>query len=839
MMINKKNFFNKSRLAISVFLIISGSQAKAVDFNTDVLDAADKNNIDISRFSQVGYIMPGQYQMMVMVNDQTISPSAFSVSILEPSGIAIPEGNKPLPRACLTKEMVDKMGLTTASREKVSFSTSDHCANLSALPGVEIRANPAEGVLYINVPQAWLEYSDTSWLPPSRWDNGIPGLLFDYNINGSVNKPHAGKQSQYISYNGTTGANIGDWRFRADYQGNIEHTTGIGSGTDRQFDWSRFYLYRAIPRWQSNLKLGENYINSEIFSTWRYTGASLESDDRMLPPKLRGYAPQVSGIADTNARVVISQQGRIIYDSTVPAGPFTIQDLDSSVRGRLDVEIIEQNGQKKTFQVDTAYVPYLTRPGQIRYKLVSGRSRTWEHKTEGPVFAGGEMSWGISNRWSLYGGGIFAGDYKAFAVGLGRDLMKLGTLSADVTQSAAQFNNKGDRQGKSWRLSYSKRFDEADADITFAGYRFSERNYMTMQQYLDARYRNDFTGREKELYTISINKHFEDWQTSVGLQYQHLTYWDRGESDYYTLSINRYFDAFGLHNISAGLTASRSKYQEKDNDSLFLLFSIPLDSGTLSYSGSMSNDRYTQMAGYSDTFNNGLDSYNVNAGVNHGGSERSQGQMSGYYSHSSPVANLSANFSSLQNGYTSYGITASGGATVTAEGAALHAGGLNGGTRLQVDTDGISGVPVDGGRVLTNDWGIGVVTDVSSYYRNTTKVDLNNLPDDMEATRSVVESVLTEGAIGYRKFEVLKGARLFAVLRLADGSYPPFGSSVTNRKGRELGMVGDSGLTWLSGVTEGESLNVNWDSRAKCMVGIPQKLDTTKQLLLPCRQMTR
>ncbi|EFJ2843939.1 fimbria/pilus outer membrane usher protein, partial [Escherichia coli] len=177
--------------------------------------------------------------------------------------------------------------------------------------------------------------------------------------------------------------------------------------------WSRFYMYRAIPRWRASLTLGENYINSDIFSSWRYTGASLESDDRMLPPKLRGYAPQVSGIADTNARVVISQQGRILYDSTVPAGPFTIQDLDSSVRGRLDVEVIEQDGRKKTFQVDTAYVPYLTRPGQIRYKLVSGRSRNYEHTTEGPVFAAGEASWGISNKWSLYGGGIVAGDYNA------------------------------------------------------------------------------------------------------------------------------------------------------------------------------------------------------------------------------------------------------------------------------------------------------------------------------------------------------------------------------------------------------------------------------------------
>ncbi|EBG4357939.1 PapC/FimD family outer membrane usher protein [Salmonella enterica subsp. enterica] len=836
---NKNTHFKINRLALAVLMIISGKPALAVDFNTDVLDAVDRKNIDISRFSQAGYIMPGQYLMQVMVNDQSISPSAYSVSVREPSGKSATGDSKVLPQPCLTPEMVDKMGLTTASREKVAFHDNGQCADFSALPGVEMRANPAEGILYLNVPQAWLEYSDASWLPPSRWDNGIPGLLFDYNINGSVNKPHQGNESQYVSYNGTAGANLGAWRFRADYQGNMTHTTGVRSGTDSQFDWSRFYLYRAIPRWQSKLTLGENYTNSEIFSTWRYTGASLESDDRMLPPKLRGYAPQVSGIADTNARVVISQQGRILYDSTVPAGPFTIQDLDSSVRGRLDVEVIEQNGQKKTFQVDTAYVPYLTRPGQIRYKLVSGRSRSWEHRTEGPVFAGGEMSWGISNRWSLYGGGIIAGDYNVLAVGLGRDLLQFGTLSADVTQSVARFNDHGNRQGKSWRLSYSKRFDEADADITFAGYRFSERNYMTMQQYLDARYRNDFTGREKELYTVSLNKHFEDWQTSVGLQYQHQTYWDRGESDYYTLSVNRYFDAFGLRNISAGLSASRSKYLDRDNDSVFLRLSVPLGTGMLSYSGSMSNDRYTQMAGYSDTLNNGLDSYSVNAGLNHGGSERSQGQMSAYYSHSSPVANLSANFSSVQNGYTSYGISASGGATLTAKGAALHAGGMNGGTRLLVDTDGVSGVPVDGGRVSTNRWGMGVVTDVSSYYRNTTTVDLNNLPDDMEATRSVVESVLTEGAIGYREFEVLKGVRLFAVLRLADGSYPPFGASVTNPKGRELGMVGDSGLAWLSGVSEGETLKVNWDGRAQCAVDIPKKLEPAQQLLLPCRQVAR
>ncbi|WP_262232288.1 fimbria/pilus outer membrane usher protein, partial [Escherichia coli] len=103
---------------------------------------------------------------------------------------------------------------------------------------------------------------------------------------------------------------------------------------------------------------------------------------------------------------------------------------------------------------------------------------------------------------------------------------------------------------------------------------------------------------------------------------------------------------------------------------------------------------------------------------------------------------------SLQKGYTSFGVSASGGATITGKGAALHAGGMSGGTRLLVDTDGVGGVPVDGGQVMTNRWGTGVVTDISSYYRNTTSVDLKRLPDDVEATRSVVESALTEGAIG-------------------------------------------------------------------------------------------
>lgn len=842
-----KNYF--SLVATFASCILLAARVDAIEFNTDILDASDKKNIDFSKFSEAGYILPGLYQLQIVVNGQYVFPGTTPVYFFERQK-GIKQNNETmqsnkldhastltknvLPQACLNQDVISKIGFTQEALDKITYWHNGTCAGFSALPGITFKTNMADGVLAINIPQAWLEYSDSTWLPPSRWDNGIPGVLFDYNISSTISKNYNSNDSQSIGYNGTAGINLQAWRFRADYQGSYNNSNDQ-SGSQSQFSWNRFYLYRAIPRLRSTLTLGENYISSDIFSSWQYTGASLASDDRMLPPQLRGYAPQISGIAETNARVIISQQGRVLYDSTVPAGPFTIQTLDSSVRGRVNVEVIEQGGQRKTFQVDTAYVPYLTRPGQVRYKLVSGRSRTDTHQLEGPIFASGEASWGISNSWSLYGGSVIAGDYNAFAIGLGRDMYSFGTISADVTQSISKLPVQGKLQGKSWRLSYSKRFDDANADVTFAGYRFSEKDYMTMEQYLNARYRDNFLFRDKELYTITVNKNFDDWKTSVGLQYSYQTYWEHTPSDYYTFNVNRYFDALGFRGLSVGLSASRTQYQNKNNNTVFLRLSVPLGTGYANYNGSVNDKRFTHTIGYNNSINGGLDSYSVNAGISYGDKAHTQSQFSGYYTHNTSMANISANMSYLEKGYTSFGLNLSGGATITTKGAALHAGGMNGGTRLMVDADGIAGVPIDGGRVKTNYWGIGVVTDISSYYRNTVSIDVNKLPNDIEATHSIVESVLTEGAIGYRKFGVLKGNRLFATLALKNNKYPPFGASVTNAKGIELGIVSDSGLVWLSGVGNGEKLTVSWAGRKQCEVDIPNKLQDGKQLLLPCQ----
>lgn len=833
-MLQGRFFINGSVLVIALTILSVKSQP--IEFNTDVVDSEDKGNINFSAFSHSNYIMPGTYQMQILLNGDRLGND-----ILIPFYERRSATGEIFPEACLSPSVVEILGLTEASQKKLRTWHQGDCVDFRGLPGTVLSPDLGQSSLAINIPHAWLEYSDASWLPPSRWDNGIPGLLFDYNVNGTVTRPKEGGQEQYAAINGTAGINAVAWRLRTDYQGSYSHKTGSQTSAQKNLKISRMYLYRPLPKMQARLTLGESYVNSSIFDSWRYIGGVLESDENMLPPQLRGYAPEIIGSAKTNARITVTQQGRVLYDSTVPAGPFRIQSLSNATRGQLDVKVTEQDGEVRTFTVSTASVPYLTRPGRVRYQMIVGRPSNWDHHIEGDTFISGDASWGISNSWSLYGGTILSKGYKSVALGIGRDLMRFGTLAVDITQSFAQISkyhisDRGNQQGKSWRISYSKRFDDLNADVTFAGYRYSEREFMTMQEYLNARNHGQISNQQKERYQINLNKRFDDigFPFSVGLNYEHQTYWDRGDTEQYGVNIGTWFDlpALELHNVSLSLTANRSQYYGRNDDTVNLMMSIPLGNGTLSMNGAYSGGRYSERVGYYGRLGQ-VDSYSLNAGVNHSGPQSDTQSVSGMYTHIGKLAQISGNMAMESNRYTSAGFSINGGLTATSKGAALHAGGYNGGTRLMIDTDGVGDIPVNGGRTVTNQWGIGVVTDMSSYYRNTTRVDVNNLPDDVEAKNGVVDTALTEGAIGYRKFSVLKGERLFAVLRLADGSYPPFGASVRNKQGRELGIVSDSGLAWLSGITPGETLDVAWDNQSRCRVQIPAKIGNM-QLLLPC-----
>ena len=807
-----------------------GAEAWAGDgiqFNTDILDLNDRSNIDLSQFSRSGFILPGVYPMQVQINTQSLSEQriAFYPPDDDPKG----------SQACLTPELVEQLGLKRARQAELGWWKGGECLDTDSLAGMAVSGDLGTSTLHISVPQAYLEYSAQNWDPPSRWDDGVPGVLMDYNLTAKSTSQKGAARRSDLSGNGTFGANAGPWRFRADWQGRIEDEPYSRA---QRLEWSRLYAYRALPAIQARLTLGENYLYSNVFDSFRFTGLALNSDDNQLPPNLRGYAPEVVGVAKTNAKVIVSQQGRVLYEALVAAGPFRIQDLNDAVTGTLDVRVEEQDGSVTTFEVESANIPYLTRPGSVRYKLATGRPSSLHYGGQSDVFATGEFSWGVSNGWSLYGGGLGDNNYTALSIGAGRDLLAFGAMSFDVTRASATVQDKS-LSGDSFRLSYSKNFDQYDSQVTFAGYRFSQKNYLSMSEYLSARHYGGPVGGSKSLYTATFNKQFRDAGLTAYLSYSNQSYWDRPTSERWNLSLARYFSIGSVRNMSLSMNLFRN--QEKNlhsgissnNTGMYLSVSLPLGrSGTLSSSANSSQGKNSYSTRYSDRLDQ-RNSYQLGA---------SDTSVSGYLNHAGDQADITVSASLQENSYNSLSLSARGGGTLTPYGGAGHRTAGTGGTRLMIDTSGVPDVPIRGygSPTRSNMFGKAVVADVASFMRTGASVDLESLPAHVEATQSMTQLTLTEGAIGYRTLDVIAGLKAMAVLNLPDGRFPPFGATVKNEKQQGTGIVNDAGSVYLSGIQSGGQMVVSWGGSERCTFVLPENLPVdglASTLSLACQRV--
>lgn len=132
------------------------------------------------------------------------------------------------------------------------------------------------------------------------------------------------------------GMNLGAWRLRA--SGNYNWMTDSGSN----YDFKNRYIQRDIASLRSQLILGESYTTGETFDSVSIRGIRLYSDSRMLPPTLASFAPIIHGVANTNAKVTITQGGYKIYETTVPPGAFVIDDLSPSGYGSDLIVTVEE-----------------------------------------------------------------------------------------------------------------------------------------------------------------------------------------------------------------------------------------------------------------------------------------------------------------------------------------------------------------------------------------------------------------------------------------------------------------------------------------------------------------
>ncbi|WP_227107119.1 fimbria/pilus outer membrane usher protein [Chromobacterium rhizoryzae] len=776
---------------------------------------------DIERFNKPSQVDPGEYLVDVFVNNTFYSRQTVSFRREEDHPTS----------ACLDRAFLIKAGVLPESLPPDEEDAAACWPLALRIPGAGSEFDLPRLRLNLSVPQAAMKRLPRGYVAEEDLDVGAAIGFLNYDAT-SYRSSTGDISNTYHYVSADAGVNLGLWRLRQ--QSN--YSSGMAGGG--RWNHIRSYVQRALPALQSELTLGDSSTGGSLLSGLSYRGVQLRSDDRMLPEAVRGYAPVVRGVADTNARVVVRQGKQEIYQTVVAPGPFVIDDLfPTSYQGDLEVEVTEADGQVKRFTVPFAAVPGSMRPGQTRYSLTVGQLRnTLEDK---PVFADFTYQRGVSNALTANMGARAASNYAALLGGAVWG-SRYGALGADATLSRSRDSDGSQIHGWRAALTYSHTIQPTATSITLAGYRYSTRGYRDLVDALGAReaYKqgrtwNSGSFQQRNQFTVSVNQRLGDYG-SLGLSAAISDYYNGKERDtQLQLSYQNQF-----RSISYGVSVARQRMgQPQDGGSRFQ----PLDSGrvrnTVMFNLSMplGKVRRAPMLAASTSRSDGENnlqlslsgtadeaqtvSYGVNVSQT---SQNSATALGGNVQKRFPLVTVGGSYSRGRN-FTQTGASARGAV-------AVHRGGVTFGPYLSetfglVEAPGAKGAEVRYGMGAKVDRaGYALIPSLTPYRYNDVSLDSKGLADGVELQGDQLRTAPYAGAAVRLKFATRRGQALLIKGRLANGQALPMGAMVYAEDGSNIGMVGQGGQAYARVASRKARLLVKWGKEADRQCALPYEL---------------
>ncbi|HIE9359443.1 TPA: fimbrial biogenesis usher protein [Klebsiella quasipneumoniae subsp. similipneumoniae] len=857
--INKMYFYKSSgrhitRLSFALLVAIQIFSARAeLYFNPRFLSDDPSTVADLSAFENGQEVLPGTYRVDIYLNDSWMATRDVNFQVTKESSDLQP---------CLTRSQLSAMGVNTMVIAGMSVLSAKACVPLTEMiKESTTKFDVGLQRLYVTVPQIYMGNNGRGYIPPELWDQGINSGILNYSLTGnSVRSGNSGTQN-YMYLNLQSGANVGAWRLRDNTTWSYSGGSSTASSRNK---WQHVntWLERDIIALRSRLSLGDSYTNGDIFDGVNFRGAQLSSEENMLPDSQRGYAPVIHGIARGTAQVSVKQNGYVIYQNTVPPGPFTINDLYAAGNaGDLQVTITEADGSARVMTIPYASVPFLQREGYTRYAMTAGEYRTGSTQQDKPKFFQGTILRGLPGNWTVFGGTQIANRYRAFNIGIGRNMGIFGALSLDATHANSKLADDKNYHGQSLRFLYNKSLSDTGTNIQLVGYRYSTKGYFGLA---DTAYkRMQGYNIETEDGLINVKPKFMDYynlayskrgkvQLSVSQQIgtssslyvsgSHQTYWGTSRADkQLQIGLNSSIEDI---NWSLSYTLAKNAWQESNDQMLALNMNIPFshwmrsDSKSVwrnsSASYAMSNDmkgRMSNLAGLYGTLleDNNL-SYSVQTGYTGGGSGRSgeSGYTSLNYRGGYGNANLGYSHTTGSNQFY-YGL--SGGVLAHTNGITLSQP-MND-TIVLVKAPGAKDVKIENQTGVRTDWrGYAVLPYATEYRENRISLDTNTLAHNVELEDSVVSVVPTRGAVVRAEFQPQIGLKVLMVITY-NGKPVPFGAVAIPENSKGGSIVADNGQVYLSGLPLAGKVNVKWGEShdANCIVNYRLPAGSQNQLL--------
>ncbi|HCM9377888.1 fimbria/pilus outer membrane usher protein [Enterobacter hormaechei] len=811
--------------ATAIALVIRQAVAaeSELQFNPAFLNGERANSADLAWVNAGSALPPGEYNLNVYINTQFAFTGNVTFRVAEnTAGEALP---------CLTPAQFAALGIDSRQAKGGELPPAQRCIFLTR-SFADTRFDFDQRTLTLNftVPQSAMRALPRGYVSPESWESGIPAAWLNYVVNGANNdyrgETRTREQQLFVSLN--SGANLGAWRLR-------DFTTWTKESNE--LTHVQTWLQRDIRALRAQVYAGETFTSSQVFDAVGLRGVALKTDDNMLPASLSGYAPEVRGIARSNATVTVRQNGNVIYQTSVPPGAFVLKDLyPTSSGGDLAVTIQESDGSQTQYTLPFASVPNLVRNGQVKYALGAGKYRPAGNQIS-PSFAQGELFLGWRYGLTFYGGAQFSDRYNGLAFGIGQNLGRFGAYSLDLTHARSQLADNQHYTGDSVRLRYSKLLNDIGTRVNFFSLRYSTAGFYTLS---DTTYKGMAGGAPKQtveddgtvtthydtVYNLHMSRKAKNQLLlsqpmgeygALSLSWDQQTYWNTSKT---TQSLQFAWNAT-FRNLSLGISAQRSSglYDNKKDNILALSLSVPLGNPALStrlrftatHADPAGTTASTGVSGYLPGQENLFYSVNqrYSAQQHYGGDaalqyEGAWGDYNLGYSYAGDSRNLS------------YGMSG---------GAVLHEDGLTlsqplGNTNILVKAPGASHVAVLNHKgIKTDSRGYAVIPYATPYRVNQVALDVTTVGNDVELENAIANKIPTDGALVRATLTTRQGAKAMFIVRHAKDVLP-FGTLVSSEDDKASGIVGDGGNVYLTGLSAEGTLHAVWgrNSAQRCTI---------------------
>lgn len=782
----------------------------------------DKNGVSPSVFQYKDAITPGVKLVDVVVNDKLADHVEIRFVEDETQKVVFP---------CFSQSQLKSFGIKTQLYKGWVTSLDDienpnQCEDLAKrIPMSSIIYDATQQKIRLTLPQEAVNYKRFQMISSNEWDDGVPSLRATYNgyiyqteQNNLSSSANSATTNSFFSINSV--ATAGAWRLYS-----FDAFNKGENGWENNHD--RLYLERDIIPIQAKVSVGDiySYSPSSIMGTIPLRGVKLITNERMLLDSQFTYTPVIRGIAKTNARLVVRQQGNIIYSKAITPGSFAIDDVYSGQIGSdLDVTVEEADGSVQRFIVPYTALPNMIRPDAFRYSLSIGeyRGSNGFNGSKGKPLVGTLSAERGFDAFTLNSSALASDEYQSFSLGSAWNGGQIGAFSIDVAQAHyiqnwdSSDNGSQSKNGIAIRQLYAKQFEASDTGLRILGYQYRSENFLDFSEFIN---RTSYAGEQSYEYGDSLWNKRRRSRVELNI--------NQGLSDignvYFGFSQDRYYDTsekstsasagygflIGDANVNIVYSYNKQGSYSYDNQ-LSLGVSYPLNWGdnkrnfsSVSYNTVRNSDnKFSHSVGYSGNIADSGLSYGSNVQKDHAGNTSES--LSLGYTTSRASLTAQASHSKHSNQFSA----GAAGSVVFYKGGAILSQSLSDTIGI-IETPGASGVRVNGG-YETDYWGRAVVNYLSPYRYNTVSVDASDT-ENIELRESMKKVVPTEGASVLLDFATRVGRRAMVKIK---GSQPiPVGAYVVvDGEKEEAGIVGNDQVVYLTGLDarKDEMLTVKW-----------------------------